>query len=149
MHRLTLVAGPLGGLGVAVLVAACQAQPLAGGASGGGAGSGAAIGHGAPAEAELLRRIEAEIGTAACNSTDECRTLPIGAKACGGPTRWLAWSTRASNAAQLQAWAAELAQRQRRREEALGMASTCSVVLDPGASCELGRCVAGRPDLAR
>lgn len=147
MHKLTVSAGVLACLGLAVVVVACQAQPLAGAGTGTGVGVGA--GNSLAIEATLLQRIEAEIGTAACTGTDECRSLAIGAKACGGPTRWLAWSTSASNAAQLQAWAAELAQRQRRREQALGMVSTCSVVPDPGASCEAGRCVAGRPDLAR
>src|SRR3990167_6884371 len=36
-------------------------------------------------EAALLARIDAEVGGAPCSSSTQCRTLPIGAKACGGP----------------------------------------------------------------
>ena len=131
--------GRLACLGLAALVLACQAQPRVGV----GAGTGPA------AEAVLLQRIEAEIGPAECSSSTECRSLPIGAKACGGPARWIAWSTRHSRAEQLQAWAGELAQRQRQRDAAQGMVSTCSIVPDPGASCDAGRCVLARADLAR
>ena len=109
------------------LVAACQAQPLAADPR--------------AAEAALLQRIRAEVGQAACTSTADCRTLPIGSKACGGPAGWMAWSATASRADTLQAWALELAQRQRQADMADGRMSTCSVVPDPGARCEAGRCV--------
>lgn len=109
------------------LVAACQAQP--------------SVADPRAAEAALLQRIQAEVGQAPCTSTAECRTLPIGSKACGGPAGWMAWSVTASRGDKLQAWAAELAQRQRQADMADGRMSTCSVVPDPGASCDAGRCV--------
>jgi len=129
----------LAGLGLAALLLACQAQTP----------PSSVARTGPAAEAALLQRIEAEIGQAECSSTAECRSLPIGAKACGGPARWIAWSTRHSRAEQLQAWAAELARRQRQREEAHGLVSTCSIVPDPGASCDAGRCVLARADPSR
>ena len=119
-------------LGLASVLAACQAQPQA-------ASSGPA------AEAALLQRIDAEIGSAACSSPAQCRTLAVGSKACGGPASWLAWSTGASQGERLQALAAELASRQQQRQAAEGMMSTCSVVPDPGARCEAGRCILNRP----
>ena len=109
------------------VVVACQAQPQTGDAQ--------------AAEAALLQRIQAEVGQASCTSTAECRTLPIGSKACGGPARWMAWSATVSRGDTLQAWAEELAQRQRQAAMADGRMSTCSVVPDPGASCDAGRCV--------
>lgn len=109
------------------LMAACQAQLLAADPR--------------AAEAVLLQRIQAEVGQAACTSTTDCRTLPIGSKACGGPAGWMAWSVTASRGDTLQAWALELAQRQRQADVADGRMSTCSVVPDPGAHCEAGRCV--------
>ncbi len=120
---------------LASLVAACQAQPLAGDAL--------------AAEASLLQRIAAEVGEARCTATADCRTLAIGSKACGGPASWIAWSATTSDGEQLQAWAQELAQRQRQRAEAEGMVSTCSVVPDPGARCDAGRCVPARTRAAR
>ncbi|OGB06060.1 MAG: hypothetical protein A3E25_23120 [Burkholderiales bacterium RIFCSPHIGHO2_12_FULL_69_20] len=122
-----------------LLVSACQAQPLpAKSASASLAG-----------EAALLARIDAEVGGAPCSSSTQCRTLPIGAKACGGPARWMAWSTTTGRADQLQAWSAQLADLQRRRFEATGMMSTCSIVPDPGAVCRTGRCVLSTRDLGR
>lgn len=130
--------GLLVALACAGLVAACQAQPVA-----------PAAAVALAAEADLQRRIDAEISDAHCASTADCRTLPVGAKACGGPARWLAWSATASQANRLQALAAELAIRQQQRQAAEGMMSTCSVVPDPGARCDAGRCVLNRPAAQR
>ena len=137
-------AGRLAGLVLAVLVAACQAQPMAAGDQPKPAPAG-----GRAAEVVLLQRIEAEVGQAGCTSAAQCRTLPIGSKACGGPARWMAWSTTASDGQRLQTWAQELAQRQRRREEAEGILSNCSFEADPGAVCTAGRCMLARSSLAR
>ena len=100
-------------------------------------------------EAQLLQRITAAIGAAACQQQADCRTLPVGAKACGGPARWVAWSAAQSDGAQLQAWAAELDARQRQRQAAEGLMSTCSIVPDPGAICRAGQCVLSQANLAR
>jgi len=119
----------------AALVVACQAQPVAD--------------TGQAAEAALLQRIKAEIGDAPCSSSAQCRTLPLGSKACGGPAAWIAWSASASDGERLQAWALDLAQQQRSRAQADGVMSTCSIVPDPGAVCAANRCVLGRGNLAR
>jgi len=39
----------------------------------------------APGQAGLLEQIQSEVGKAACDSTEQCQTIAIGAKACGGP----------------------------------------------------------------
>jgi hypothetical protein len=106
---------------------ACQAQPP--------------LRQGIDAEQALQQRISAEVGSAACSSSADCRSLPIGSKACGGPARWLAWSAAVSNPDLLLAWSQDLAQRQRQREMTEGRMSTCSVVPDPGTQCVAGRCV--------
>jgi hypothetical protein len=134
----TPVRGPAW-LAALLLVTACQAQPL----------PDKSVQASLAAEAALLARIEAEVGAAPCTSSSQCRTLPIGAKACGGPAHWMAWSTTTGRAKQLQAWSTELAELQRRRFEATGMMSTCSIVPDPGAVCHAGRCVLSTRDLAR
>ena len=111
------------------LVAACQAQPVS---------------PGLADEAALQQRITREIGSAACTALADCRTLAVGHKPCGGPAAWMAWSVAISQGDRLQALASELATRQRQRQAAEGMVSTCSVVPDPGARCEAGRCVLNR-----
>lgn len=97
----------------------------------------------AASPAQLQQQIEAEIGDAACSSDAQCHSLALGAKACGGPLRYLAWSSQRSDAARLQALADQL----RRADEAgnaqQGRISDCRLVTDPGARCVAGRCQLG------
>ena len=83
-----------------------------------------------------IEGIRALIGDAACDSDAQCRTIPIGAKACGGPEYYLAWSTKRTDAAQLlditggRAGAGNV-QPPRRP----GAPSNCVLITDPGAYC--------------
>ncbi len=95
----------------------------------------------APGNAGLLAQIQAAVGNAACDSTQQCQTIAIGAKACGGPERYLAWSSKDNDGKQLKALAQAQADASRKQQQADGMMSTCSIVTDPGATCEAGRCV--------
>ncbi|MDQ1832747.1 hypothetical protein [Massilia scottii] len=93
------------------------------------------------AASSLGARITAEIGDAACDNASQCRTLPVGSKACGGPAGFLPWSTKRSNGELLARLAAEQAAAEKKMNENSGMMSTCSVEQDPGATCIAGRCV--------
>jgi hypothetical protein len=93
----------------------------------------------------LSRQIREEIGTAACTANDQCRSLAIGHKACGGPETYVVWSTAASDGKKLRALADAYTQARKQESEQSGRVSDCSLVTDPGARCEAGRCVpAGR-----
>jgi hypothetical protein len=83
----------------------------------------------------LMRDIATEIGDAACDTDAQCRSLGVGAKACGGPEGYLPWSIKASNAARLTALAAAHTAERERENERSGMRSNCSVTPDPGAVC--------------
>lgn len=83
----------------------------------------------------LLAAIGAEIGDAACDNTAQCRTLPVGAKACGGPEAYLAWSSKRSNEKTLRAMAEAQQAASRADNKRSGMASNCAIVTDAGASC--------------
>lgn len=137
-HRFTHRAGLVALAAATALATACQAQSAAGGR---------AAGAGGGTEAALRARLDAEIGEARCTEDAQCRTLALGAKACGGPQGWVAWSAAVSRAEPLQALAAELAQRQKVRNEVAGAVSDCSVVPDPGARCVAQRCTLRSPDL--
>jgi hypothetical protein len=78
----------------------------------------------------------ASVGDAACRDNTQCRTLPVGSLACGGPASYLPWSTLRSNEAALKAAAAPLAHR--RPGSARGEMSICRVLPDPGARCVPG-----------
>lgn len=91
--------------------------------------------------ASLLAAIDAERGAARCDGNAQCHTIGVGAKACGGPERYLAWSSKGGDGSRLKALVAQHAELRRREDAASGMMSTCSVVPDPGATCQAGRCV--------
>ena len=95
----------------------------------------------APAAGKLMEQINAEIGAASCDAPAQCKTLAVGAKACGGPEGYLAYSTKISDGARLTELAARDAQARKKADARAGMVSTCSVVSDPGATCDAGRCV--------
>lgn len=89
----------------------------------------------------LMQQITAEIGTAACDTSAQCKTLAVGSKACGGPERYIAYSTKHSDGAKLARLAADDSAAKKARDTSNGMVSTCSMVVDPGAACNAGRCV--------
>lgn len=104
----------------------------------------------AAAPAGLMQQLKAEIGIAACDTSAQCKTIAVGHKACGGPEGYLAYSTKTGDAARVAKLAADYNTERKNQTAKSGMMSTCSVVLDPGATCSAGRCVTGGGDsLAR
>lgn len=96
-----------------------------------------------PAEPEsqrLARELRALIGPAACTADSQCRSLPVGAKACGGPAGYWAWSTKDGDAQRITDLAARQAEAQRHEIEASGLRSNCALLADPGVACVAGRC---------
>lgn len=87
-----------------------------------------------------IRRV---IGTPTCSSSAECRTIPVGARACGGPETYLAWSTLHTSEAELRALS-ERSKTERQAEiKASGEMSICRHDPDPGAVCVAGTCQLG------
>jgi len=82
-----------------------------------------------------MEAIRALVGDAACDSDAQCRTIAVGAKACGGPEAFVAWSTKRTEAAALQDAVASYGAAQQREVVRRGLRSDCSIVTDPGAYC--------------
>ena len=105
----------------------------------------------APTAAVSASEIDAAIGTARCSQDSECRSIGVGAMACGGPQAYRAWSIRTSNAQAL----ADAVERHRAARQAQiqsrGEMSICVVIDDPGAHCARpagaaeGRCELNSP----
>lgn len=85
--------------------------------------------------AALLPPIKALIGDAGCDSDAQCHSIGIGAKPCGGPSAYLAWSSRRTDEAELKALTEGHAKAQREEQERSGMLSNCRFLPDPGARC--------------
>jgi hypothetical protein len=84
-------------------------------------------------EAEVRTRI----GPAACTSDGECRVLPMGALACGGPSSFVPYSIRATDEAALRRLSVDhqaLSAEQLKERAAVGL---CEVLQVPAAYCEL------------
>jgi hypothetical protein len=87
--------------------------------------------------------VQALIGDAACNSDTQCATIGVGAKTCGGPEGYVAWSTSRTEPSALRAAAQREAAAARGEQSDKGMVSNCSMALDPGAFCDIGRAASG------
>ena len=104
-----------------------------------------------PAEPEsqrLARELRSLIGTAACSSDSQCRTVAVGAKPCGGPAGYWAWSTQDTDAERMTALAQRQAAAEKREQEASGLRSNCRMLTDPGAACVAHRCQVNVPSPA-
>ena len=79
----------------------------------------------------------------ACTVDAECHSVAVGAKACGGPTGYRAYSSKTVSSASVDA----LAQRQRdlaaQAARESHQVSTCYMLADPGAHCQQNKCVTG------
>jgi len=109
--------------------------------------SGAAPAIGAPAG--TLARIQALVGKAECSDDSQCKVLPIGAKACGGPASYLAWSTATPGSAELPALAERYRAEQQASNTSSGRISTCSIVPEPQVACRANTCQLAGATLAR
>lgn len=94
----------------------------------------------APKQDDLLAQIRALIGNASCTDGSQCRTLPIGARACGGPEGYLAYSTSSAPEAELKALAERHKQERADFHAKSGIMSNCRFMPDPGAVCVAGTC---------
>lgn len=90
--------------------------------------------------------VQTLIGDAACEGDTQCATIGVGAKACGGPEGYVAWSITRTDSHALRTAAKDEADAARRERDksSQGMVSNCSSLDDPGAFCDLSRAASGR-----
>lgn len=89
----------------------------------------------------MLLRLRTLTADNACTRDAQCLTVPIGARACGGPESFLAYSTAAGVKPAAVAVAAQRFSAARAVAVArAGMLSTCMAIMDPGALCNAAVC---------
>lgn len=91
--------------------------------------------------AALWQKIEAQNADTGCDRDSQCHTIAVGAKACGGPERYLAWSDRAQDGAKLKQLVAQHAAARVEEDKRGHVLSNCMMAVDAGAVCRAGRCV--------
>jgi hypothetical protein len=106
---------------------------------------------GAATGGDTLARIRALAGGATCTESGQCRTLPVGAMACGGPESYLPYSMSGTDEKALRALGEQYKAERQAANKAGGMMSICRHLPDPGAVCVSGSCQLGAssPTLAR
>jgi hypothetical protein len=103
-----------------------------------------ATGHTSADLATADAQLDATLSKAsACTVDTECHTVAVGAKACGGPTSYRAYSSKTVSTASVDALAQherDLAAQAARESHQV---STCYMLADPGAHCQQNKCVTG------
>lgn len=94
----------------------------------------------AASQPDTLAQIKELIGKAECSSDSQCQALPIGARPCGGPASYLAWSTAKTSSSEIQTLADRYRTEQQERNARSGMVSDCRAIAPPAAVCRAGSC---------
>ena len=95
--------------------------------------------------ASVESRLDTTLNQAsACTTDTECRTVAVGAKACGGPTGYRAYSGKAASPDSVEALAQHERELAAAQAKASHQVSPCFMLADPGARCVQNKCVTGR-----
>jgi hypothetical protein len=105
-----------------------------------------ACSHATPGGSTTLAELRALGRSAACTADQQCKTVPVGAKSCGGPESYLAYSTASTSPEKAKALAERYRQEREAENKASGMVSDCRFHMDPGAQCRAGSCQLGGPN---
>ena len=106
----------------------------------------------APASAAAgddLASVEAQLDgvltkASACTADAQCRSVAVGAKACGGPTGYRAYSGKSASPDSVEALAQHERELAAAQAKASHQVSPCFMLADPGARCLQNKCVTGR-----
>jgi hypothetical protein len=87
------------------------------------------------AEAKTIAKIEG------CVTSAECRTAPVGSRACGGPRYYIPWCSATSDSAALYAKLAQVAKAEQAYNTKHSLASTCEMRMSPEVVSSGGTCI--------
>lgn len=90
---------------------------------------------------DLMAQVRALAKTAGCATAGDCRALPVGRKACGGPRAYVVYCPASTNESALRAKIAELDRAD--MEANRGAVSDCMLVTEPNITVSGGQCRAG------
>ena len=87
------------------------------------------------AESKVIAKIDGCVGSA------ECRTAPVGSRACGGPRYYIPWCSVTTDSAALYAKLAKVAEAEQAYNRKHSLASTCEMRLAPEVVSSGGSCI--------
>lgn len=94
--------------------------------------------------ARLEREARALASTSGCRSAGDCRSAPVGARACGGPRSYLTYCAATTDTVALFARLQALETAEQAYNRHSGMMSTCEMRLPPATALVGGRCTEAR-----
>ena len=71
-----------------------------------------------------------------CTTAADCSVIAVGARACGGPSGYLAYATKCSNALDVQLMAQLTNHLEAQYNLENSVVSICSIVMPPGVACD-------------
>ena len=93
-----------------------------------------------------IEKIEAEAKTIAktggCTVTGDCRSAPVGSRACGGPRYYLPYCAKTTDSVALFRKLDEVAKAEQAYNKKYNLASTCEFRMPPTVNAVAGSCVA-------
>lgn len=97
------------------------------------------------AEVERLERRLRELAIAeGCDSSGQCKTAPVGERACGGPREYVVYCPLTTNEPALLAVVDSLKRAEMRHNQVTGAVSTCEYRMPPNMNVVAGSCVAAQ-----
>ncbi len=90
----------------------------------------------------LYQDILDTIGMASCNEGNQCATIAVGDKPCGGPTHYLAYSLPKTDIDGLDSLVVQFNSAEREENIRLGRISDCMIVSEPPVACVQNQCQA-------
>jgi len=76
-----------------------------------------------------------------CDTSTQCRVLPVGNRACGGPSSYLIYSTKHSNNEEVEKLAEHITSLESQFNAQTGMMSICQHLTAPATQCSDNKCV--------
>ena len=80
-----------------------------------------------------------------CSSAAECRTAPVGSRACGGPRYYLVYCAKTTDSAALFRKLDAIAAAEREFNQRYGLVSTCEFRMPPNVALIAGSCLQTEP----
>ena len=90
---------------------------------------------------QLYQRMQRLTADKNCQETAECKLLPVGNKACGGPEQYLLYSSQQTDEKLLAITNDRYSKLKKQQQQRLGMYTTCQMVIEPVAQCRQRQCV--------
>ena len=91
---------------------------------------------------QLEQQAKSVARTSGCASPTECRSAPVGSRACGGPRYYIPWCSKTTDSAALYSKLGEIAKAEQAYNKKYQIVSTCEFRLPPAAGISAGACTA-------